>query len=80
MEHKQKGTPYKIIGNTALIQDMFTSDLDVARHKDVVIWTASGIRGKVIEVRMPYMKMISSILYLCSHALFPIKYLNCLIS
>ncbi|XP_026387871.1 ribosome biogenesis protein BMS1 homolog isoform X1 [Papaver somniferum] len=49
MEHKQKGTPYKIIGNTALIQDMFTSDLDVARHKDVVIWTASGIRGKVIE-------------------------------
>ncbi|KAI3903002.1 hypothetical protein MKW92_042186 [Papaver armeniacum] len=49
MEHKQKGTPYKIIGNTALIQDMFTSDLDVARHKDVVIWTASGISGKVIE-------------------------------
>lgn len=46
---KRKGTPYKIIGKTALIKDVFRSDLDVARHKNALIKTASGVRGRVIE-------------------------------
>ncbi|KAI3902999.1 hypothetical protein MKW92_042183 [Papaver armeniacum] len=50
MECKRKGTLYKIInGNTALIMDMFKSDLDVTRHKNVVINTSSGVRGSVVE-------------------------------
>ncbi|MCL7040597.1 hypothetical protein MKW94_022856 [Papaver nudicaule] len=49
-EHKQKGTPFKFInGNNALIKDMFTSDCDVVAHKDRVIYTTRGVRGRVIE-------------------------------
>ncbi|KAI3855198.1 hypothetical protein MKX03_026056 [Papaver bracteatum] len=46
---RRKGTPYKIIGNTALIKDVFKSDIDVARHKNALIKTASGVRGRVVE-------------------------------
>ncbi|KAI3897522.1 hypothetical protein MKX03_015638, partial [Papaver bracteatum] len=44
------GTPCKILKKTALIQNMFTSGLQVDRYKDKKIRTKSGIRGKIIKV------------------------------
>ncbi|KAI3895557.1 hypothetical protein MKX03_025831 [Papaver bracteatum] len=46
---KRIGTPCLILNETALIQDMFTSDDEVNRFRDVKIKTAHGIRGKVNE-------------------------------
>eukprot|EP00052_Salpingoeca_macrocollata_P023300 m.204804 g.204804 ORF g.204804 m.204804 type:complete len:501 (+) comp22007_c3_seq2:239-1741(+) len=44
---KLTGVPFKIYKNTALIRDMFTSALEVARFTGAKIRTVSGIRGQV---------------------------------
>ncbi|XP_026422361.1 ribosome biogenesis protein BMS1 homolog isoform X1 [Papaver somniferum] len=46
---KRIGTPCLILNETALIKDMFTSDDEVNRFRDVKINTAHGIRGKINE-------------------------------
>lgn len=47
---KLVGTPCKIFKKTAFIQDMFTSDLEIARFEGAAIRTVSGIRGQVKKV------------------------------
>ncbi|MCL7035209.1 hypothetical protein MKW94_022797 [Papaver nudicaule] len=44
---KRIGTPYKILKKTALIKDMFTSDLEIANFKNAIIQTTSGVHGKI---------------------------------
>ncbi|CAI9112326.1 OLC1v1012764C1 [Oldenlandia corymbosa var. corymbosa] len=44
---KLVGHPCKIFKKTALIKDMFTSDLEIARFEGAKIRTVSGIRGEV---------------------------------
>lgn len=44
---KLVGYPCKIYKKTALIKDMFTSDLEIARFEGAAIKTVSGIRGQV---------------------------------
>ncbi|KAK2641934.1 hypothetical protein Ddye_023697 [Dipteronia dyeriana] len=44
---KLVGYPYKIFKKTALIKDMFTSDLEVAQCEGKEIRTVSGIRGQI---------------------------------
>ncbi|XP_047312141.1 ribosome biogenesis protein BMS1 homolog isoform X2 [Impatiens glandulifera] len=44
---KLVGYPCKIFKKTALIRDMFTSDLEIARFEGAAIRTVSGIRGQV---------------------------------
>lgn len=44
---KLVGYPCKIFKKTALIKDMFTSDLEIARYEGAAIRTVSGIRGQV---------------------------------
>ncbi|XP_078159429.1 P-loop containing nucleoside triphosphate hydrolases superfamily protein [Carex rostrata] len=44
---KLVGYPYKIFKKTALIKDMFTSDLEIARFEGASIRTVSGVRGQV---------------------------------
>ena len=44
---KLVGHPHKIFKNTALIRDMFNSDLEVARFIGAKIKTVSGIRGLI---------------------------------
>ncbi|KAI3871857.1 hypothetical protein MKX03_014977 [Papaver bracteatum] len=46
-KRKRIGTPYKIFKKTALIKDLFRSDLEIANFKDAKIQTASGISGKI---------------------------------
>ena len=47
---KLVGTPCKIFKKTAFIQDMFTSDLEIARFEGASVRTVSGIRGQVKKV------------------------------
>ncbi|PIA42098.1 hypothetical protein AQUCO_02100155v1 [Aquilegia coerulea] len=44
---KLVGYPCKIFKKTALIKDMFTSDLEIEKFKGAAIRTVSGIRGQV---------------------------------
>ncbi|KAK2993681.1 hypothetical protein RJ639_045779, partial [Escallonia herrerae] len=44
---KLVGYPCKIFKKTALIKDMFTSDLEIARFEGAAVRTVSGIRGQV---------------------------------
>lgn len=47
---KLVGEPCKIFKKTALIKNMFTSDLEIARFEGATVRTASGIRGQVKKV------------------------------
>lgn len=44
---KLKGFPHKIYKNTAIIRDMFMSDLEIAKFKSGNLRTVSGVRGMV---------------------------------
>ncbi|XP_026420014.1 ribosome biogenesis protein BMS1 homolog [Papaver somniferum] len=46
---KRSRTPWKISGKTALIKDLFKSDDEFYRFKDAILWTESGIPGKVVQ-------------------------------
>ncbi|KAI3968001.1 hypothetical protein MKW92_001059 [Papaver armeniacum] len=46
-KRKRIGTPYNIFKKTALIKDLFRSDLEIANFKNAKIQTASGISGKI---------------------------------
>lgn len=47
---KLVGYPTKIFKKTALIKEMFTSDLEIARFEGAAVRTVSGIRGQVKKV------------------------------
>ncbi|MCL7047231.1 hypothetical protein MKW94_000010, partial [Papaver nudicaule] len=44
---KRIGTPCKISNKTALVKDMFSSDLEIANFRGTKIQTTSGICGKM---------------------------------
>ncbi|KAI3913250.1 hypothetical protein MKW92_046679 [Papaver armeniacum] len=51
---KRIGTPCLILNETSLIKDMFTSDDEVDRCRDVKVKTACGIQGEVNERQRLY--------------------------
>ena len=44
---KLKGFPHKVYKNTAIIRDMFRTDLEIAKFKSGNLRTVSGVRGMV---------------------------------
>ena len=62
---KLVGYPCKIFKKTALIRDMFTSDLEIARFEGAAVRTVSGVRGQVKKVCVNLLVLKSDITLSC---------------
>lgn len=67
---KLVGYPCKIFKKTALIKDMFTSDLEIARFEGASVRTVSGIRGQVKKVCLFQIETFCMLFFLLIESLF----------